>query len=380
MKNSWWGTPRTITNIIQDRKISWLELFSDLVYVVIIHGFVENLSTHFSLDGFISFWILFLFIFNTWTNMVLFFDLHGENNLRNTFFALLQIVAISFTATFTPAYFAGHYTGFIIAYTFNQLIYMYLFFSTMVADPAHGITTRPFLIAYTVGELIFVGSIFMPNLTGQRLLIFIALVIFISTVMGERNNFTTEFKQRGIPFTITPAIMERYGLFTMIVLGESLAGLIEHGEHIHQLADYGLFLLLLLSVIGMWSVYYTFMEQLRIEAQSYGPLSFFRGLHRFFIACLTLQSFFIAQLFEEPERVFYSGYLIVTILLLCILFVMLRLRVFNPAPLRWRTALLLPLGALVLLVLLALPLMVGLVVADLVLFTIGVSGWLLNMA
>ncbi|GEN94799.1 low temperature requirement protein A [Pediococcus ethanolidurans] len=190
MKNSWWGTPRTITDIVQNRKISWLELFSDLVYVVIIHGFVENLSAHFSLDGFVSFWILFLFIFNTWTNMVLFFDLHGENNLRNTFFALLQIVAISFTATFTPAYFEGHYTGFIIAYSFNQLIYMYLFFSTMIADPAHGITTKPFLLAYTIGEFIFVGSIFVPNLFWQRLLIFIALLIFISTVMGERQNFT----------------------------------------------------------------------------------------------------------------------------------------------------------------------------------------------
>ncbi|KRN82780.1 hypothetical protein [Pediococcus ethanolidurans] len=165
----------------------------------------------------------------------------------------------------------------------------------------------------------------------------------------------------------------------MIVLGESLAGLIEHGEQIHHLADYGLLLLLLLSVIGMWSVYYTFMEQLRIEAKSYGPLSFFRGLHRFFIACLTLQSFFIAQLFEEPNRIFYSGYLIVTVLLLSILLVMLRLRLFNPQPLPWHSARLLLIGSLVLLFMLVLPLMLGLVIADLVLFTIGITGWRRNV-
>ncbi|MQS52688.1 low temperature requirement protein A [Lactobacillus salsicarnum] len=43
-KTSWWGAHRTITNTIENRKISWLELFSDLVYVVIIHRFLENLN------------------------------------------------------------------------------------------------------------------------------------------------------------------------------------------------------------------------------------------------------------------------------------------------------------------------------------------------
>lgn len=379
MKNSWWGMPRKITDIIQDRKISWLELFSDLVYVVIIHGFVENLSTHFNLAGFISFWTLFLFIFNTWTNMVLFFDLHGGNNLRNTFFALLQIVAIGFTATCTPAYFDGHYTGFIIFYTFNQLIYMYLFLLTMISDPKHGITTKPFLIAYAIGEVIFVGSIFVPILNLQRIMILISLLIFIGSVMYERKNFNKEFSQRGIPFNITPAIMERYGLFTMIVLDESLAGLIEHGENIHKLSEYGLFLTLLLSVVAIWSVYYTFMEQLRIEAKFYGPLSFFRGLHRFFIACLTLQSFFISQLFEESKKEFYFGYLIVTMILLLILFVMQRLRLFNPHPLNWRTARLFIVGAIVMLILLIVPISIGLIFAVLMLFYIAISGWFLNV-
>ncbi|MCZ9310806.1 low temperature requirement protein A [Weissella koreensis] len=379
MKNSWWGMPRKITDIIDDRKISWLELFSDLVYVVIIHGFVENLSTHFTLTGFISFWTLFLFIFNTWNNMVLFFDLHGGNNLRNTFFALLQIIAIGFTATFTPAYFNGHYTGFIIFYTFNQLIYMYLFLLTMLSDPEHAITTRPFLIAYLIGEIIFVGSIFAPNIGVQRIMILISLLIFIGFVMFERNNFNREFNNRGIPFTITPAIMERYGLFTMIVFGESLAGLIEHGENLHHISEYALFLVLLLSVIAIWFVYYTFMDRLKIKAKSYGPLSFFRGLHRLFITCLILQSFFIAQLFEESERVFYIGYLIVTIILLLILFAMQRLRIFNPHPLQWKVAILFPLTAICLLVLTYFPILLGLLIAVIMLFIIAVSGWLFNV-
>ncbi|MFC6274050.1 low temperature requirement protein A [Levilactobacillus tangyuanensis] len=375
-RKSWWGAPRTITNAIENRKISWLELFSDLVYVVIIHSFVENLSEHFNLFGFVTFWVLFLFFFNTWTNMVLYFDLHGENNLRNVCFALLQIVAVAVTATFTPDAFAGHYTGFILAYSFNQLIYMYLYFRTMIADPLHATTTRPFLISYLIGEAIFIGSIWVPNLAVQQGLIVASLLIFVSTVMAESGNFDREFKTRQIPFELNSAVLERYGLFTMIVLGESLAGIIEHmsEEHTH-IADYGHFIIALACIIGTWMIYYTLMDERTVTAHRYWPISLFRGIHRFLIACLILQSFFISQTLESGETVYYHGLVIVTALMLCALLALAVPKLYNVDPLptyqfKWIAA------SIVIILLLALaPVFIGLFITDLLLLGIGVWTW-----
>lgn len=377
---SWWGTPRTITETIDNRKISWLELFSDLIYVVIIHTFVENLTEHFNLFGFITFWVLFLFFFNTWTNMVLYFDLHGQNNLRNLFFALLQVVAIAITATFTGEAFAGHYTGFIWAYSFNQLIYMYLYWQTMRNDPLHATTTRPFLIAYVVGEAFLIGSIWLPSLPLQQALIIISLLIFVSTVMSEHRNFDREFKQRQIPFELNSAILERYGLFTMIVLGESLAGIIEHmtAEHTH-LADYTHFGLALLCIIGTWMIYYTLMDERKIEADRYWPISFFRGIHRFLIACLTLQSFFIGQTLGTGQLVYYRGLSLVTAASLLALLALTRLPRFNVQPLAtWPTRWLV-LGIIAILILQFASVFVGLLLMDLILLGIGILNWAKNV-
>ncbi|WP_164511319.1 low temperature requirement protein A [Levilactobacillus mulengensis] len=373
---SWWGAPRTITNTIENRKISWLELFSDLVYVVIIHSFVENLSEHFNLYGFVTFWVLFLFFFNTWTNMVLYFDLHGKNNLRNVFFALLQIIAIAVTATFTPDVFAGHYTGFILAYSFNQLIYMYLYLRTMIADPLHATTTRPFLIAYVVGEALFIGSIAVPNMVVQQGLIIVSLLIFVSTVMAESGNFDREFRQRQIPFELNSAILERYGLFTMIVLGESLAGIIEHmaEEHTH-LADYTHFVIAMVCIIGTWMIYYTLMDEREVIAHRYWPISLFRGVHRFLIACLTLQSFFIAQTLESGEAVYYRGLVIVTALILCALLALTTPKLYNVTPLPATKVKWLLLGIVGILIMLVAPVFLGLLLVDVILLTIGVWNW-----
>ncbi|WP_164509319.1 low temperature requirement protein A [Companilactobacillus jidongensis] len=375
-RKSWWGAPRKITDSIQDRKISWLELFSDLIYVVIIHSFVENLTEHFSLTGFVTFWVLFLFFFNTWTNMVLYFDLHGENNLRNVFFALLQIVAIAITATFTGDFFKGNYTGFILSYSFNQLIYMYLYLKTMISDPLHATTTRPFLISYVVGEIIFIGSIFVPSLALQQGMIIFSLLIFISTVMLESSNFDKEFNLRKIPFELNSAVLERYGLFTMIVLGESLAGIIEHmtEEHAH-FVDYSHFVLAMLCIIGTWMIYYTMMDERKIIANHYWPISLFRGIHRFMIACLILQSFFIARTIEEYSAIYFQGLVLVTGLVLISLLVLSRWSLFNPEPLSNIETRVIGLAAVVILLMSLVQISIGLVVIDVVLLGIGVWDW-----
>ncbi len=56
----WLGTPRKLSEKIQERKISWLELFTDLAYVVMLHALITNYSEHRETT---SIWVFLLFFF-----------------------------------------------------------------------------------------------------------------------------------------------------------------------------------------------------------------------------------------------------------------------------------------------------------------------------
>ena len=57
------GKPRTIKNVIKNRKTSWLELFYDLIFAVVFSQLTESLLEHQTLTGFINailtfFWLI----------------------------------------------------------------------------------------------------------------------------------------------------------------------------------------------------------------------------------------------------------------------------------------------------------------------------------
>ncbi len=57
------GKPRTIKNVIKNRKTSWLELFYDLIFAVVFSRLTESLLEHRTLTGFINailtfFWLI----------------------------------------------------------------------------------------------------------------------------------------------------------------------------------------------------------------------------------------------------------------------------------------------------------------------------------
>ena len=49
---AWWGPPKKFDPQFKERKISWLELFYDLVYVIAISRITHHLSSHISVNGF----------------------------------------------------------------------------------------------------------------------------------------------------------------------------------------------------------------------------------------------------------------------------------------------------------------------------------------
>src|SRR4051812_24271574 len=92
---SWWGAPRKFDPNFEERRISWLELFYDLVYVIAISRITHMLSSDLSVSTFAGYCSLFALIFWGWLNGSLYHDIHGNLGLRTRLITLWQMMIIS---------------------------------------------------------------------------------------------------------------------------------------------------------------------------------------------------------------------------------------------------------------------------------------------
>src|SRR4249919_2953975 len=98
--NLWWGPPKNFSDQKNERKISWLELFYDLVYVAAISQLTHHLAEHLSWSELAYTFLLFALIFWSWVNGSQYYDLHGNDSIRTrlfTFFQMLAVAAVAIT-------------------------------------------------------------------------------------------------------------------------------------------------------------------------------------------------------------------------------------------------------------------------------------------
>ncbi len=74
---TWWRNSDERNANIEDRKISWLELFYDLVYVIAISKITHNLSLQLNITGFLDYFYMLGLIYWGWLNGSSHHDLLG---------------------------------------------------------------------------------------------------------------------------------------------------------------------------------------------------------------------------------------------------------------------------------------------------------------
>jgi low temperature requirement protein LtrA len=72
----WWQKPASVSRRKENREISYLELFYDLVYVVIVIELTHVLAGHLSMEVLIQYTALFAMVWWAWLNGSLYHELH----------------------------------------------------------------------------------------------------------------------------------------------------------------------------------------------------------------------------------------------------------------------------------------------------------------
>jgi low temperature requirement protein LtrA len=231
--NIWWGPPKKFSTRITERKISWLELFYDLVYVIVISKITHYLAAHPSWDGLFDYAFMFAMTFWGWCNGSMHHDLHGTPGIRTRFMTLWQMMAVgalAVTLDSPPERILNRTT---LAIMFLQLFITYLWWSVGIYDKEHRKLNRPYTYWFLAAFALLVVTFWVP-FPYKRIVFLIALVInYLPYGLTARR-----MKKNKIDFTLSSTMTERLGLFTIIVFGEAILGVINSVSHMHELNIY----------------------------------------------------------------------------------------------------------------------------------------------
>jgi low temperature requirement protein LtrA len=258
----WWQPPRPTGNRPEERRVTFLELFYDLVYVVIIAELSHALAENISLTGIGRFVFLFIIVWWAWFNGAMYHDLHGNNDIRTRVFTFLQMFTVAAMAVFAHNAIGDGSVGFALAYAAFHLILTWLWWQTGVYDPHHRPLSQPYSLTFLITSTLFIISIFIP-VPWRFVLWVLALLIdlaLLSLVTTNRNTAVREQINRIV--LISPSAVERFGLFTIIVLGEVIVGVVS-GVAEQPLSSWqagGYAFLGMMIAIGLWWIYFDFVS------------------------------------------------------------------------------------------------------------------------
>lgn len=262
MKNLriWWQKPRRYKDKEDERRITFLELFYDLIYVVIIAELSHTLSTDITLKSFMEFGFLFLTVWWAWFNGALYHDNHGNNDIRTRVFTFLQMFTVAAMAIFAHNAFGEGSTGFALSYGSFLIIITFLWWRSGYYDKEHRPLSNPYSATYLVATALIFASVFVE--TNLRFYfwggsLFLILIFPLALFLISRKKPKMQ-KQIDQATTISSSMVERFGLITIIVLGEVIVGVIQGVASYHHLDFHvGITAALgMLVAIGLWWLYF----------------------------------------------------------------------------------------------------------------------------
>jgi low temperature requirement protein LtrA len=234
-----------------------LELFFDLVIVVAIAqaaaGLHHAIAEAHVAEGLLGFGMCFFAIWWAWINFTWFASAYDSDDVLYRIAVLVQMTGALIVAAGIQALFEARApTGLgVLGYVVMRFASLSQWLRAAAADEAHRPTALRYVAGVTVVQLAWIGLVFLPHL---------ALPGFVFLVVCEL--LVPAWAESVSPTTWHPHhIAERYGLFTLIVLGESVlaamlavqAGL-KSGETLANLLP--IIVGGLLIVYSMWWIYF----------------------------------------------------------------------------------------------------------------------------
>jgi low temperature requirement protein LtrA len=254
-RQRWLRPPQLRTVDDQDeRHATWLELFFDLVFVISIAELVHTLEDYRTPADFLGTAGLFVAVWWAWVGYTVYADRFDTDDLLHRVLVLAGMLAVIAMALSIHDALHGGSAQFAVAFVAVRGIVLLL----NARARRHAAQARPllnlFLTAFSIGVSLWLVSVFVPE-PARYVLWGVALVIELSAPWVGR-------RQIARAPVHASHLVERFGLFTLIVLGESVISVAQAAALVEWtaatvVAGVGGFL----AVASLWWLYFDRLDE-----------------------------------------------------------------------------------------------------------------------
>jgi low temperature requirement protein LtrA len=237
----------------EERRATWLELFFDLVFVVAVAELGEVLSNDVTLGGFLRFLALFVPVWWAWAGFTFYANRFDTDDLLYRLLIFVAMFAVAALATTVPGAFEGGSAGFAISYVCIRLVLLVLYGRAIRFVEEGRALARFYFSVFGLAVVVWLVSLAVPE-PARYVVWAVALTIEVSApVAGWRLLPRAPVDPRHLP--------ERFGLLTIIVLGESVFAVVLGVRDVSwelspALAAGGGFL----AAAAIWWIYFGFLD------------------------------------------------------------------------------------------------------------------------
>lgn len=201
-----------------ERHATWLELFYDLVFVAAVAQLAGSLSDDYSWLGMLRFSVLFVPVWWAWVGHTFYLTRFDTEDVGHRLLTMAQLTAAASLAVHVPAALGATSVGFALSYAAIRFILVAEYLRAGRHIPAVRPLTSRYSTGFGVAALLWVLSALVPvpwrfGLWG---------VAFAC-------DFLTPMTAGQLHVRFPPHLMhlpERFGLFTIIVLGEAVVSVV----------------------------------------------------------------------------------------------------------------------------------------------------------
>lgn len=272
---------RTVDDGELERHASWLELFFDLVFVVAIAELGETLARRPSAIGFVHYGALFVPVWWAWVGYTFYADRFDLEDTAYRLALLTAMLAIAAVAVSVPRAFSSPAGA--QAFAASYLAVRVVLIGLYLRAYRHVSLARPltgrYVVGFVTGAALWAGSIAVGAplrwwLWGAGMIVELVTPLLSSGAI------------RRVPYNVSH-IPERFGLFTIIVLGQSVAvGAIATAGQQHLRAGAAIVAVGAFLLAGaLWWLYFEFADGSPLrhwlvagQTWMYGHLLIFAGI------------------------------------------------------------------------------------------------------
>ena len=202
----------------KERHATWLELFYDLVFVGAVSQLASSLNEDYSPLGVLKFSALFVPVWWAWAGHTFYLTRFDSDDLGRRFLTMIQIVAVASLAVHAPEALGKTSGGFALSYAAVRFMLVTEYLRAGIDIPHVRVLTNRYCFGFGLAASLWALSALVT--TPWRFWVWGLAVII---------DFLAPLTAGELHARFPPHLMhlpERFGLFTIIVIGEAVVGVV----------------------------------------------------------------------------------------------------------------------------------------------------------